>query len=83
MSRSTKSVEPLSAKIGPLTSDRGRQYRIMQLFADTPKTETAFYLQFQQLAWEDRHFLQSFYSLDDCDFSVFKKITRFWRVRTA
>lgn len=83
MSKRTKPGESLSVTVGPLTSDRGRAYQIMQLFSDVPRTETAFYLHFQRLCHEDRNFLQRFYGLDTPDWPVFKAITRWWAVRTA
>ena len=83
MSRRTNGGQCLSATVGPLTSDRARAYRIMQLFSDVAKTETAFYLHFQRLCHEDRIFLQRFYGLDGPDWPVFKAITRWWGVKTA
>jgi len=67
-----------------LRKEKGvRREEILNLFAETPKTETAFYLQFQQLSQADKEYIQTYQNLPDADWSVFKAITRYWSVRTA
>ena len=68
---------------GIAPTDRAVAYRIMQQFADTAKTETAFYLRFERLVPADREFLAAYYNLPDNNWAVFKQITRWWAVRTA
>ncbi len=62
---------------------RTRRAEILQWFAETGKTETAFYLRFQELALGDKAYMQSYHTLPDADWSVFKEITRYWNVKTA
>lgn len=83
MSARTEANERISANVGPLTSDRQRSFRIMELFREIARTETAFYLQFRKLSEIDRDFLQRYYGLPDAQWGVFKVITRHWGVRTA
>lgn len=59
-----------------------RSWATLKWFEETPKTEDAFYLRFQDLPDEDAVFLKSFYNLND-DWELFKKICSFWSVKIS
>jgi len=54
-------------------------YDIMKFFRDTPRTESAFYLRFQQMDQGDIRLLMSFYDIEE-DWQVFKRICKFWNI---
>jgi len=54
----------------------------LKWFEDTPKTEEAFYLRFQELSDEDVVFLKSFYNITE-DWDLFEMICKFWNIRIS
>ena len=55
-------------------------YDIMKFFKTTARTESAFYLRFQQMKQSDIQLLMSYYDIDE-DWQVFKKICKFWNIK--
>ena len=56
-----------------------RSWATLKWFENTPKTEEAFCLRFQELPDEDVTFLKSFYNVSE-DWDLFKLICKFWNI---
>ena len=66
----------------PQFERRRRSWATLKWFEETPKTEEAFYLRFQDLPDEDVTFLKSFYNVSE-DWDLFRMICRFWDIQVS
>jgi len=72
-----------TAEISQTKSERqSRMWSTMRWFDATEKTESAFYVRFQDLPDEDVTFLKSFYNIGD-ERELFRMICKFWDIRIS
>jgi hypothetical protein len=59
-----------------------RRRSLLARFENSPNTESAFYLAFNALSWNDLAFLEAAFGVED-DWALFRRLCREYRVREA